>query len=86
MAYTYIKLTAGDNKEATIVSSSKLTLEQLQKHVDGYIEVVCLPDDKLMVVNEEGTLNGLPRNIAASTIAKRPIVGDVLVCDIDAME
>ena len=40
-------------------------LEELQHAVGGYIEAVYLPDGKVMIVNEEGKLDGLPQNIAA---------------------
>lgn len=55
-------------------------LEELQKIVGGYIELVNLPYDGVMVVNEEGLLYNLPYNLKASNYANRPIVGDVLVC------
>lgn len=55
-------------------------LEELQEIVGGYIELVYLPYDGVMVVNEEGLLLNLPYNPKASIYAKRPIVGDVLVC------
>lgn len=56
------------------------TLEQLQKVVGGFIEIVHLNDKVIMVVNEEGLCNGLPLNFHASRVARQPIVGDVLVC------
>lgn len=63
-------------------------LEELQRIVGGYIEIVYLNDRQVMVVNEEGKLNGLPVNsiaTAAYQIARQYtndfIVGDVLICD-----
>lgn len=55
-------------------------LEELQEIVGGYIELVYLPNDEIMVVNEEGLLYNLPYNPKASNYANRPIVGDVLIC------
>lgn len=55
-------------------------LEELQKIVGGYIELVYLLNDEVMVVNEEGLLYNLPYNVKASNYANRPIVGDVLIC------
>lgn len=38
------------------------SLENLQKTVGGYIEVVRLSRDLILIVNEEGKLLGLPEN------------------------
>jgi len=58
-------------------------LAEMQKYVGGYIEFVYLPNDEIMVVNEEGLLKGLPFNDVASLIAKRTIVGDALIINSD---
>lgn len=58
----------------------RFSLAEMQKAVGGFIEFVRLADDEVMVVNEEGLPRHLPPNMAASVIARRPIVGDVLVC------
>jgi len=47
----------------------------------GLIELVYLPDNKLMVVNEEGLLRNYPFNEAASLLAMGVIVGDVVIAD-----
>lgn len=39
-----------------------LTLEEAQDYVGGYIEVIDLPNNKVMIVNEEGLLLNLPVN------------------------
>lgn len=62
-------------------NGSDFSLEELNKFVDGFIEVVWLPNGKLMVVNEEGQLKRLIPNPVASIIARQMIVGDVLLCD-----
>mgnify|MGYP001576913111 CR=1 FL=1 len=69
------------------------TLEELQKAVGGYIEILHPPDRALlMVINEEGKLQGLPPNEAATRLMGDRllpgdyIVGNALVCwnkDID---
>ena len=68
------------------------TLEELQKAVGGYIQILTMPDGKLMVFNEEGKLKGLPPNEAATRLMGSQllpgdfIVGNALVClnkDID---
>jgi hypothetical protein len=62
-------------------------LDELQKIVGGYIEIVGLLDNEIMVINEEGKLADLPVNENATEIYNEVdgfydyIVGDVLVCD-----
>jgi hypothetical protein len=58
-------------------------LQELQKFVGGYIELVYLPNNRIMVVNEEGKVDGLPVNERATNMITFDdvIVGDVLVCD-----
>lgn len=61
-------------------------LEELNKIVGGYIELVTLPNDEFMVVNEEGKIRELPVNDNATEIYQRKIgcwdyiVGDCLIC------
>lgn len=62
------------------------TLEELQKAVGGYIEIVKLRTEHVLVLNEDGKLEGLPHNAIASAyllLAGRNdvAVGDVLLCD-----
>lgn len=63
-------------------------LKELQDHVGGMIEVFPMPKTKsrdikrIMVMNEEGRLHGLPKNVVASA-AFGPtghIVGDIIIC------
>lgn len=57
-------------------------LDELQKYVGGYIEIIHHPkEDMIAVVNEEGRLLELPYNPYASLIFGREIVGDVVSCD-----
>ena len=55
------------------------SLSECQAAVGGMIEAVYLPDGRLMYVNEEGLLKGLPLNEMASDIAGKYIVGDVII-------
>jgi hypothetical protein len=55
------------------------TLKQMQNLVGGYIEIVYLDGDELMIVNEEGVLFGLPHNVLASALSGKIIVGDVII-------
>tara|TARA_Y100000592_G_C5481421_1_gene325793 strand:+ start:5029 stop:5274 length:246 start_codon:yes stop_codon:yes gene_type:complete len=56
------------------------SLKQMQDAVGGYIELVRLTDDDIMIVNEEGLIFGLPVNEYASKLAGQTIVGNVLMC------
>ena len=56
----------------------KFSLEELQKYVGGYIELIRLPGRECLVVNEEGVLLGLPLNQTITEAISRPIVGDVV--------
>ena len=63
-------------------------LENLQKTVEGYIEVVPVkqsPDGKdiILICNEEGKLRGLPHNFY---LWDEEIVGTVIICGIDGDE
>jgi len=62
------------------------SLEELQKYVEGYVEIVTLKDNKLLAVNEEGRLKNLPVNIPASRTAKMLIVGPALLLESEQIE
>ena len=89
---TFALKTNGEAREATPKNGDKFTLEELSAFVGGYIEIVFLPENRLMILNEEGKLNGLDINIKATQICKIAtaanggvfndfIVGDVLICN-----
>lgn len=63
------------------------TLEEAQAMVGGYIEVVHLKDDDILVCDEEGRLKDKERNEFATFMAvqlgykgNEYLVGDVLFC------
>lgn len=73
--------------------------EELRGFVGGNIEIVTFPSGLLLVVNEEGKLDGLPKNEEATKrwkqefpIAEYPhnndelIVGDALICPSDLIQ
>ena len=63
------------------------SLEALQAAVGGYIETLTLiPDQVVMIVNEEGLLMGLEVNPFASAVAGTTIVGNALVVGVDGEE
>ena len=59
------------------------TLENFQRTVGGYIEVVNITDKVVCVCNEEGKNLGLPKNFR---IPGDVIVGDVILCGVDGDE
>ena len=69
-----------------------LSLEQLQKAVGGYIETVTIDNGNILIVNEEGKLQGLPYNAEATAVYHRigrlndVIVGDAVLAHISEME
>jgi len=62
-------------------NGTKLSLEQLQKVVGGYIEIIPAPNcHNILIANEEGQIYNLPINVQASKIAQKTIVGDIVLC------
>ena len=77
---------AGSNQPESIVpeNGTEFSLRELQNAVGGYIEVVHLADGRIMVVNEDGKVQGLPFNMAATQILSdigTPVYGRVLKGD-----
>jgi hypothetical protein len=83
MAYIY--KSNGEVIETSPKNGKDFSWLELNEIVGGYIEIVNLGDD-YMVVNEEGKLLNLPFNLNATRIYQHftrigdCIVGDVLVC------
>ena len=74
-------------KDALQPKNNKVfTLEELKSVVGGYIEIVQLTENYLMVINEEGKLLNLPINVIATRMYRASrntedfIVGNVLIC------
>lgn len=79
--------TNGEEIEISPENGTDFSLEELQNYVDGYIEIVNLrSENNIMIVNEEGAINGMPVNPKASMIYSKEfnvnqcIYGDVVVC------
>ncbi len=69
-----------DQLELVKPQGEYFTLEELQKAVNGYIELAPVVDeDYLTVVNEEGLLKGLPLNTLYLQLFGRRLVGNVLI-------
>lgn len=62
-------------------AGKKFTLDELQKAVGGLIEFVQTPKGNILVVNEEGKINDLPLNVAATLIIQKGGIPDVIVGD-----
>ena len=64
-------------------TNGSLTLEQIQESVGGYFEIVGgVFDGRIMLAQEEGLLKGLEKNILASKMAGKIIVGPVLLVNV----
>jgi hypothetical protein len=72
----YVLKNVGEGLKA---EEGDLPLEAMQKIVGGYLDVVALPNDIDMWVNDEGLLDGLPLNlcITRTHFDDQPIVGNV---------
>ena len=84
----HIIYTNGLVQEISPDNKRDFSLEELQRIVHGYIELIHLPKNRLMIINEEGKLKGLPVNILATREVlshgfNDVIVGDVLICNSD---
>jgi len=66
---------------------NKLTLKFMQGVVGGDIEIIPFGNDKELICNEEGKLQGLPLNVIATKLwidyygGADLIVGDVIITD-----
>lgn len=89
--YPVIIYPDGTIKEA-VKAGEAFTLEELQRHVCGLIQVVPLDDDSLMIMNEEGKLLGMAGNDRATRIFQKyngghdPIVGPAIICKNDELK
>ena len=70
-----------DANEFKIITDSKdePDLKAAQEFVGGYVEGITFPNGDYLIINEEGSLYGLPVNRDASIIAKREIVGNAVI-------
>ena len=81
-----ILLKSSGKSEKIEFSGKMVTLKEMQDCVKGYIEFVRILDNKIMVVNEEGKIDGLEFNTSATLFLQNNgishiIVGDVLIID-----
>ncbi len=79
----------GTSQEVQPTDGVSFHLEQLRAIVGGYIEIIPTRDRRIMVLNEEGKLEGLPRNEQATALVDFPtredydrlkaVLGDALI-------
>lgn len=81
-------VTASGEKRFVQPKNKKFSLEELQEIVEGYIEIISLPNlKKKIVLNEEGKINNLAVNHYATYLFRDSynvndyIAGTVLICD-----
>ena len=79
------------NDEAPLIEpkGETWTLEELQELVGGYVEIVYPPKHpgRVLVINENGKLTGLPFNKNATHLWPHDdIVGDVVLTDSELIE
>ena len=80
--------TDGTREEVVPKNGKYFELKEMQELVGGYIQFLQLNDDNILVINEEGKLEGLPFNKDATLTAMLDeaigildyIVGDALLC------
>ena len=81
----------GREEKVSPANGNDFSLEEVQKIVGGYVEVIGLSDDNILLLNEDGKLMGLAENVKANEIAVNHdavfpedyIVGNVLMCSYD---
>lgn len=80
--------TNGTQEEVSPANGTDFQLDEVKAIVAGWVEVVGLYDGRIMLLNEEGKLQDMLPNQAATILFNQGgrmwydvIVGDVLVCE-----
>jgi hypothetical protein len=73
-------------KDIKPANGKTYSLKELQEFVGGYIELVSLPDNLIMLVNEEGYNENLPPNNSVRLLFNKQIVGNAVVCPRDFLD
>jgi len=80
------------SREISPENGESFTLAELNEFVGGHVEMITFPSGRMIVINEEGKLNGLPVNYFATKewLKEFPpeqyqpedfVVGDAIICD-----
>lgn len=81
----------GEHREIAPINGTDFKLEELQRYVGGFIEVLNLEDGYILVINEEGKLHGLDPNENATLLwilsgGADVVVGDVVFCKTEGVQ
>lgn len=87
MEATLLKVT-GEKVEISPVNGTCFTLKEAQSLVNGYVQVIDICPDRIMIINEEGKFH-FELNVEATRLALMNrsifpndyIAGDAIVCD-----
>ena len=85
---SYLVSVDGSITEISPINGKEFELEEVQRKVEGYIQIVQLNEDRIMIVNENGKIVGLRYNFIATGIAEMfhalwagdYICGEAIVC------
>lgn len=79
--------TDGTIEEITPAKGKKFKLEEAQKYVGGYVELLHLKKREMFICNEEGIILNLPYNANATKKLKevfgpfaQQLYGDIILC------
>ena len=62
------------------ISKGKPTMAQLQEKVDGYVQMLPLPDGRQLICNEEARIHNMPPNNKATQLYYNIVIrGNVVV-------
>lgn len=86
-ANAYLITEKGEVSQIAPKNGKDFELEEAQRYVDGYIEIVKLNDEQIMIVNEEGKFSKGCNQIATAIAhlhraidQQDYISGDVVIC------
>lgn len=60
----------GKQEQTSPANGNDFSLDELRAIVQGHIEIIPTRDNRFMVINDTGRLDGLPRNEQATALAK----------------
>lgn len=81
------KLFTSDGRTVDVAfSGHHASLREMQDLVGGYIEVLWLKNGNVLVVNEEGKINGLSCNEKATQLIQENGINDLIVGNAILME
>ena len=76
-----LKINSDGKTDIVFFENPIISMKELQEQVKGLFEFIYLPNNMVLVVNEEGKLNNLAKNEIA-TLFISPILNDIIVGDV----